>query len=103
MPGFFTASTFLFWLPLTLLLAASTLNTKAPSFAWLLFMLAGLWAWWQYRRAPDAPETALDAANLPKTLYFSLVWLSPVCWLCGWCLQKALTPHRPIAYPGLLR
>jgi hypothetical protein len=28
MPGFFTASTFLFWLPLTLLLAASTLNTK---------------------------------------------------------------------------
>ena len=77
MPGFFTAATFLFWLPLTLLLAASTLNTKAPGFAWLLFMLAGLWAWWQYRRAHDAPETALDAANLPETLYFSLarIWL----------------------------
>ena len=77
MPGFFTAATFLFWLPLTLLLAASTLNTKAPGFAWLLFMLAGLWAWWQYRRAPDAPDTALDAANLPETLYFSLarIWL----------------------------
>jgi hypothetical protein len=42
MPGFFSASSFLFWLPLTLLLTASTLNTKTPGFAWLLFMLAGL-------------------------------------------------------------
>jgi O-antigen ligase len=34
---------------LTLLLAASTLSTKAPGFAWLWFILAGLLAWWQSR------------------------------------------------------
>ena len=78
MPGFFSASTFLFWLPLTILLAASTLNTKTPGFAWLLFMLAGLWAWWQSRRASDAPVQALEAADtLPESPYRSLarIWL----------------------------
>jgi O-antigen ligase len=78
MPGFFSASTFLFWLPLTLLLAASTLNTKTPGFAWLLFMLAGLWAWWQSRRASDAPVQALEAADtLQESPHRSLarIWL----------------------------
>ena len=79
MSGFLTASTFLFWLPLTLLLAASTLNTKTPGFAWLLLMLAGLWAWWQSRRASDAPGQALEpvAATSPETPYISLarIWL----------------------------
>jgi O-antigen ligase len=78
MLSFFSASTFLFWLPLTLLLAASTLNTKTPGFAWLLFMLAGLWAWWQSRRASDAPGQALEvAATLPEAPYLSLarIWL----------------------------
>ena len=79
MSGFLTASTFLFWLPLTLLLAASTLNTKTPGFAWLLFMLAGLWAWWQSRRASGVPGQALEpvAATSPETPYISLarIWL----------------------------
>ena len=78
MPGFFSASTFLFWLPLTLLLATSTLNTKTPGFAWLLFMLAGLWAWWQSRRGSDAPGQAPEvAATLPEAPYRSLarIWL----------------------------
>ena len=78
MPGFFSASTFLFWRPLTILLAASTLNTKTPGFAWLLFMLAGLWAWWQSRRASDAPVQALEAADtLPESPHRSLarIWL----------------------------
>ena len=79
MLGFLTASTFFFWLPLTILLAASTLNTKAPGFAWLLFMLAGLWAWWQSRRASDAPSTAMEPGEttLQKSPYRSLarIWL----------------------------
>ena len=77
MSGFLTASTFLFWLPLTL--AASTFNSKVSSFAWLLFMLAGLWAWWQSRRASYAPGQALEpvAATSPETPYISLarIWL----------------------------
>jgi O-antigen ligase len=78
MLGFFSASSFFFWLPLTLLLAASTLNTKTPGFAWLLFMLAGLWAWWQSRRASDSPGQALEVAvTLPENSYRSLakIWL----------------------------
>jgi hypothetical protein len=46
--------TYLFWLPLTLLLAASNLNTKAAGLAWLWFILAGLLAWWQSRVRPKS-------------------------------------------------
>jgi hypothetical protein len=42
-------------------------------------MLAGLWAWWQSRRASDAPEQVLEpvAATSPETPYISLarIWL----------------------------
>jgi uncharacterized SAM-binding protein YcdF (DUF218 family) len=38
---------YLFWLPLTLLLATSTLDTKTTGLAWLWLILAGLLAWWQ--------------------------------------------------------
>jgi hypothetical protein len=45
---------YLFWLPLTLLLATSTLDTKTTGLAWLWFILAGLLAWWQSRVRPKS-------------------------------------------------
>jgi hypothetical protein len=42
---FSRATTYLFWLPLTLLLATSTLDTKTTGLAWLWLILAGLLAW----------------------------------------------------------
>jgi hypothetical protein len=42
---FSRAPTYLFWLPLTMLLATSTLDTKTTGLAWLWLILAGLLAW----------------------------------------------------------
>ena len=75
----FTAPTCLFYLPLALLLAASTLNTKAPGLAWFCFIAVGLFAWWQSRtdaRAPGADAGALAPA-LPESIPLGVakIWL----------------------------
>jgi O-antigen ligase len=78
MPPIFTATTTLFWLPLTLLLAVSSLNTKAPGLAWLLFILAGLWAWWQSRHPAAAiAPVARPAPTAPEAIHAGIakIWL----------------------------
>ena len=77
MPLFTRPLTYLFWLPLTLLLAASTLNTKAPGFAWLWFILAGLLAWWQSRHTAHSDESSRPAPASQEGIYTGIakVWL----------------------------
>ena len=72
---FARSPTYLFWLPLTLLLAASTLNTKAPGFAWLGFILAGLLAWWQSRQMAKARPAEVSASPLPVYAGIARIWL----------------------------
>ena len=76
MPIFARPPTYLFWLPLTLLLAASTLNTKAPGFAWLWFILAGLLAWRQSRQtATTGPDGEVSATQEPVGAGIAKIWL----------------------------
>ena len=78
MTAFARLLSYLFWLPLTLLLAASTLNTKAPGFAWLWFILAGLLAWWQSRQSRPMATTGLGGASaLQEPVYAGIakIWL----------------------------
>ena len=68
--------TYLFWLPLTLLLAASTLNTKAPGFAWLWFILAGLLAWRQsLRTATTGLDSEVSASQEPVYAGIARIWM----------------------------
>lgn len=71
----YRASNYLFWLPVTLLLAASTLNTKAPGFAWLWLILASLLAWWQSR--PIAKARPAEVSDSPAPVYAGIakIWL----------------------------
>ena len=76
MPIFARPPTYLFWLPLTLMLAASTLNTKAPGFAWLWFILAGLLAWRQSRQtATTGPDGEVSATQEPVGAGIAKIWL----------------------------
>ena len=75
MPIFSRPLTYLFCLPLTLLLAASTLNTKAPGFAWLWFILAGLLAWWQSRPIAKARPAEVSASPGPVDAGIAKIWL----------------------------
>ncbi len=73
----YRASNYLFWLPLTLLLAASTLSTKAAGIAWLWFVLAGLFAWWQSRHMTRCEVSATSAPTSQNTIYIGIakIWL----------------------------
>lgn len=75
MTTFARPPTYLFWLPLTLLLAASTLNTKAPGFAWLWFILAGLLAWWQSRQMVKVGPAEVSASPAPVYAGIARIWL----------------------------
>lgn len=67
----------LFWLPLTALLAASTLNTKAAGAAWLWLVLAGGIAWWHGRRAIPASNMGLASTEPVNTVAADVarIWL----------------------------
>ena len=62
-------------MPLILLLAASTFNTKAAGLAWLCFTLAGLLAWWQSRVDPVAESG--NESVLQESIYAGIarIWL----------------------------
>jgi O-antigen ligase len=68
--------TYIFWLPLTLMLAASTLNTKAAGFAWLWFILAGLLASWHSRQAATSGHgSEVSASQAPVGADIAKIWL----------------------------
>lgn len=72
-------------LPLLVLLAASSLSTKAMGGAWVVLVIAGFWALWRTRHA-DTPDTSpwLKTWLMATALAFMLKTIPTLYWSDPW-------------------